>query len=71
MLGTAFLLLALSITAAATPALILGAIVYLFDQQAALYTVTAIFVLKLSEYLKYSVQSMNEHEDGVGTDEKD
>jgi hypothetical protein len=63
MFGTVVSLLSISIVAAATPAVVLGLLVYLFDPMAALYTATAIFIWKLFDYIKLSIQLVTTHPD--------
>jgi hypothetical protein len=63
MFGTVVSLLTISILAAATPAMVLGVVVYLFDQTAAMYTATAVFIWKFFDYVKLSIHCVRTEND--------
>lgn len=60
MVATAISLLFVSLTAAIPPAVILGAIVFFFDESSGMYTALAVFVWKFCEYVRLSIECILE-----------
>jgi hypothetical protein len=66
LLGMVFALFCISFLAASIPAVVLGGVVYLFDETAALYTATAVFVWKFFDFVKLSIHYVTTDEDEKG-----